>query len=223
MKKLLVLALTALTITALVGCGAKNEQDNNVESSNSNKNNIVEANESTSQNEMLFAKVKRVVGNEISVKLSDEEFDMEGGMELGAPLESYELDESQMAALEAGGTVDLGNGVMGTASIDQEASEDYDPSEGAVIADPAQGMEDGGAVADGGISFSYDGDLDGSSMFAETEFNGEDKDFIIPAGVEIFNMITGKLGNISDIKEGSIIFIGIDSKTNKVISIEILE
>lgn len=221
MKKLLVLTLTALTITALVGCSAKNEQSSNVESSNNNKNNVAESNETTSENQVYFAKVKNVVGNEISVKLSDEKLQMEEGMGGENPVQSFEVDASQMAILQNGGTVTLDDGgVMGQVSIDPDASENFEPSEGAVISEQAPGTEAGGAVADGGISFGSD--LDGSSMFSQMEFNGEDKDFIIPAGAEIFNMTTGKEGNVSDIKEGSILSIVIDSKTNKVTRIDIM-
>lgn len=201
MKKLLVLTLIALTITALVGCGAKN---NKVEEEN-NTPTLEEQSQITS----FLGKVEKVVGNEISMKLTDDNFQFMTGDENNSALESFELSDEQLKMLENGGTIELGDG-SGTVGMAIAGADTMEPID----------MESFEAEGDG-VQFvtSVEG---GINPFSEMEFNGEAKDLTIPAGVEIFNLTTGKEGKISDIKEGSVLSIIMDSKTNTVTRIEIM-
>lgn len=204
MKKLLVLTLTALTITILVGCGAKN---NNVQKEN-NEPMQQEQNESA----FLLGKVEKVVGNEISMKLTDDNFQGMTGRGNNSSLESFELTDEQQKILENGGTVELEGGSV-SIGVSTVGEDDIEP-----------GIESFESEADDTqftTSVEWETGSEGA-LFSEMEFNGEVKDLIIPAGVDIFNMTAGKQGKMSDIKEGSILSIVMDSKTNTVARIEII-
>lgn len=206
MKKLLVLTLTALTITSLVGCGAKN---NKVEEEN-NAPTLEEQSQITS----LLGKVEKVVGNEISMKLTDDNFQFMPGEGEDLALESFELSDEQLKILENGGSIELGDGSGVVGMVTSDSATTNEPIE----------MESFESEGDG-VQFvtSVDGDMEGGiNPFSEIEFNGEAKDLTISAGVEIFNITTGKEGKLSDIKEGSVLSIIMDSKTNTVTRVEII-
>lgn len=105
MKKILVLTLTVLTITVLVGCGAKN---NKVQEEKNDP-----TLEEQSENIVLLGKVEKVVGNEISMKLTDDNLQFVPGEGGNVELESFELSDEQLKALESGETIELGDGLGG--------------------------------------------------------------------------------------------------------------
>lgn len=204
MKKILVLTLTVLTITVLVGCGAKN---NKVQEEKNDP-----TLEEQSENIVLLGKVEKVVGNEISMKLTDDNLQFVPGEGGNVELESFELSDEQLKALESGETIELGDG-LGVVGMAIESGDSVD-----------EGLEMNsfdGEVTEfvTGIDAETGNEVD---PFSEIEFNGESKDLTIPAGVEIVNMVTGKEGKISDIKDGSVLSIIMDSKTNTVTRIEIM-
>lgn len=205
MKKLLVLSLTVLTLVSLVGCGEKKE---GVEY-NKEDSNIEQQVETT----LLFGKVEKVVGNEVSLKLSDDNILMPEDED--SDIESFHIDESQLQKLENGETLTLADGTVIT--MDGLPDEDVENGEGI----PAEGNFEQGQYnmyneANGNFEESQ------SNIYSELTFNGESKELIISAGVEIVNMTTGKLGKMSEIKEGSILSVVVDSKTNSVIKVEIM-
>lgn len=215
MKKLLVITLTALTLFTVVGCSSKNDT--------TGKNSEVSTNEQGKDTQIettsYFGKVENVVGNEVSIKLADNEFGIgvEGDGD-GSGLESFNLDAGQIAQLENGETVVFGDGsVVGSVAI---------AASGEAVLDESGSLGDGNGTQ-GDPNFSgeisiFGGDGSEASSLGELEFNGESKDVIIPAGVEIFNATNGKSGKISDIKQGSILTIIMDSKTNTVTRVDIV-
>lgn len=202
MKKLLVLSLTVLTLVALVGCGEKKES---AEIKNE-VSNIEQQVETTS----LFGKVDKVVGNEVSLKLSDDSSFMPE--EDGSESQAVQIDDSQLKQLENGETLTLADGTV----ITMEGLPDDDQMEGI----PA----DSDLVDDKSNTYNefQSADNSNSDKYSELTFTGEYKDLTISAGVEIVNMVTGKSGKMSDIKEGSILSVIVDSKTNAVIRVEIM-
>ncbi|WP_195988054.1 hypothetical protein [Clostridium sp. D53t1_180928_C8] len=204
MKKLLVVSLTVLALVALVGCGEKKEGiEEKKEASN-----IEQKVETTS----LFGKVEKVVGNEVKLKLSDDNILMPEDED--SDKNSFQIDESQLQQLEDGGTLTLSDGTVITK--DELSNDDVAQREGI----PAEGN-----VGEGQSNISNEAqgaDNSNSNIYSELTFNGESKDLTISAGVEIVNMKTGKTGKILEIKEGSILNVVVDSKTNAVIRVEIM-
>lgn len=201
MKKLLVLSLTVLTLVALVGCNAKDDKVEEKEDLSKVEQQV--------QTTYLFGKVQKIVGNEVSLKLSTDEFTGVEEDEDESSSSSFDLSESEMQKVANGGTVTLADGtvVQGVA---------MDPSE-----EPIEGEPGSFDTAAGG-EFINGEELNGVNPFSQAEFNGESKELIISAGVKIFNMTNGKEGKISDIKEGSILNVTVDSKTNAVIRVDIV-
>ena len=206
MKKLLILTLTVLTIVSMVGCGANNEktkekgQTAQIEQQTENKE--------QKNAEILLAKVTKTIGNEISVKLSADKFDLPEGQVVGGGTQNVELSDSQMEQLKDGKTIQLeGGGTMGVANGDPNVKlED----------DPGINVED---LKKEGITVDEKGNND---IFAAISFDAGAKDFTIPAGVKIFNATTGKDGKLSDIKEGRVVNISVDRNNNTVTRIDIL-
>ena len=211
MKKVLVLVLTALTITSLVGCGAKDKKDEgNKENSQIEQ---LEQQAENSKGELLLAKVTKVVGNEVSVNLTNSTIDdlpeVEGGVK---PIVEIELDATQEKALQAGETIQLENGTtMGAATVDSNYNPDEDPG---ISDEELQQMIEEGTASYG------DGDQN-ADPFEGITFDAGSKDFTISAGVKIYNVNTGKAGKLSDIKDGSVLSIIIDKDTNAVTEITI--
>lgn len=204
MKKLLVLSLTVLTLVALVGCGEKKESAE----IKKEVSNIEQQVETTS----LFGKVDKVVGNEVSLKLSDDSSFMPE--EDGSESQAVQIDDSQLKQLENGETLTLADGTVIT--MDGLSDDDVDQREG--IPADSDLVEDQSNI----YNESQSADNSNSDKYSELTFTGEYKDLIISAGVEIVNMVTGKSGKMSDIKEGSILSVIVDSKTNAVIRVEIM-
>lgn len=201
MKKLLVCTLAAFTIVALVGCNAKNDKSEEKEDLSKVEQQI--------QTTHLFGKVEKIVGNEVSLKLSTDEFGEmeEEGDESSSG--SFAVSESEMQQLENGETITLADGTVIQGGIAMNSSEEAiegDVGSGDMVQEEFIGGEE----------------LNGVNPFSQLEFNGESKDLIISAGVEIFNMTNGKDGKISDIKEGAILNVTVDSKTNVVTRVEIV-
>lgn len=63
---------------------------------------------------------------------------------------------------------------------------------------------------------------DKKSLASMLEYTGENKSFVIPAGVQLTNM-TGGSANISDLNKMNVLMITVNKKDNAVISCEILE
>ena len=63
---------------------------------------------------------------------------------------------------------------------------------------------------------------DKKSLASMLEYTGENKSFVIPAGVQLTNM-TGGSANISDLNKMNVLMIMVNKKDNAVISCEILE
>lgn len=204
MKKLLVLSLTVLTLVALVGCGEKKES---AEIKNE-VSNIEQQVETTS----LFGKVDKVVGNEVSLKLSDDSSFMPE--EDGSESQAVQIDDSQLKQLENGETLTLADGTVIT--MQGLPDDDVDQREG--IPADSDLVDDKSNI----YNESQSADNSNSDKYSELTFTGEYKDLTISAGVEIVNMVTGKSGKMSDIKEGSILSVIVDSKTNAVIRVEIM-
>lgn len=218
MKKLLVITLTTLALFTLTGCGAK--KDNSLSNNTGVSANGAEEDKNI-QTTAYFGKVEKVVGNEVSIKLSDNEFAMGDGSE-GSGNISFNLDASEISQLENGETVVFGDGTaVGAATITSGNEDGGDVFFEADSSEAVSGM----ASADGSLSegvFVVGENATGVDLFSEIEFNGEAKALIIPAGVEIFNATTGKSGKLSDIKQGSILTIMVDSKTNTVTRVDIM-
>lgn len=203
MKKSVVGVLSMVTILGLAGCQTENKSNNPVtEQSNTEEQTIIEG---ALQTTAYFGKVEKMVGNEITMKLSDDEFVVGEGSEQEF---SYELTEEDISKLESGGVVQLPDGsVMAQATVDS----DYDPD-----SDPGISMEQ---LVEEGFIEEGEGFLGDTS---ELTFNGETKSLIVPAGVSILNLMNGKLGTLSDIKEGSIISVIMDNETNTILSVDIM-
>lgn len=204
MKKLLVLSLTALTLVALVGCGQKKESTE----VKKEVSNIEQKVETTS----FFGKVERVIGNEVSLKLSnDSSFVTE---EDGSESQAIQVDDSQLNQLENGETLTLADGTVIT--MDGLSDDDIEQREG-FPADGSLGDDQSNTYNE-----SQGAENSNSNKYSELTFTGEYKDLTISAGVEIVNMVTGKPGKMLDIKEGSILSVIVDSKTNAVTRVEIM-
>lgn len=157
--------------------------------------------------ETVFGKVKNVVGNEVELELAKPPF------EIGTP-----GDDGSM-----GGITGSASGATSQQVIVNENR------------DSAQLSEDAGASAEGGndsVSFSvatedgvvqtFGGGENGEKM--ELEYTGESKSIIIPAGVEIVNMIGGET-TMDAVKKGSVLMLTVDesSGTPTATSILIME
>lgn len=200
MKKLLVCTLAAFTIVALVGCNAKNDKSEEKEELSKVEQQI--------ETTYLFGKVEKIVGNEVSLKLSTDEFIGMEEEEDESSSNSFAISESEIQQIENGGTLTLADGtvIQGIAMDPSEEAIEGDAGSGDMVQEEFIGGEE----------------LNGVNPFSQLEFNGESKDLIISAGVEIFNMTNGKEGKISDIKEGSILNVTVDSKTNVVTRVDIV-
>ncbi|MDY3361724.1 MAG: hypothetical protein SOY04_15240 [Clostridium celatum] len=199
MKKILVLLLTTLTVVVLVGCNAKNDKSEEKEELSKVEQQI--------ETTYIFGKVEKIVGNEVSLKLSTDEFIGIEENEEKSNSGSFAVSESEMQQLENGQTVTLADGtvIQGIAMDSSDEAIEGDVGSNDMVEE-----------------FIGDEELNGVNPFSQLEFNGESKDLIISAGVEIFNMTNGKEGKISDIKEGSILNITVDSKTNAVTRVDIV-
>ena len=217
MKKILVLALTALTITGLVGCGAKdskaegNKNNSQLEQQDSNTENNKQNDEKNDEEEILLAKVISIIGNEISVNLSNEKYELNDYQIESKNPKPIELDSSQQKIVDNGGMVKLDdNTIVGGTS----GAGEYDPDE-----DPGMSMEE---IEEYRIENGID-DESIENPLKDFSFDAGSKEFIIPAGAGIFNFTTNIEGKLSEIKEGSVLNIIIDKKTNTVIGIDILK
>ncbi|SCK04422.1 Uncharacterised protein [uncultured Clostridium sp.] len=199
MKKILVLLLTTLTVVVLVGCNAKNDKSEEKEELSKVEQQI--------ETTYIFGKVEKIVGNEVSLKLSTDEFIGIEENEEKSNSGSFAVSESEMQQLENGQTVTLADGTV---------------IQGIAMDSSDEAIEGDVGSKDMVEEFIGDEELNGVNPFSQLEFNGESKDLIISAGVEIFNMTNGKEGKISDIKEGSILNITVDSKTNAVTRVDIV-
>lgn len=210
MKKLLVLTLITITITGLVACGAndkkaeENKNNSQIEQQLGNKENKDE--------ETILAKVTKIVGNEISVNLSEDNFELEVGQAIQSDEMSYELDESQLKALENGEIIQMQDGSI-IANITSDPNTNLNENLG-ISDEELQKLIEVGEAADGT-------DEENGDIFDGISFNAGAKDFTISAGVKIVDTITGKDGKLIDIKEGSILNITIDKNTNTVTRIDI--
>ena len=152
-----------------------------------------------------MGKVEKMVGNEISLKLSNDNYTpLEDESEDEQALE-FTLDESQFSQLENGETFTLPNGV-----VIKGNSTEFSSSESS---DENLGVSEESMISQGGLNFD---------QFSQLTFNGETKDLVIPAGAKIFNGLTGEEALFSDIKKGSILSVTMNSENNTVISIDIL-
>lgn len=210
MKKLLVLTLITITITGLVACGAndkkaeENKNNSQIEQQLGNKENKDE--------ETILAKVTKIVGNEISVNLSEDNFELEVGQAIQSDEMSYELDESQLKALENGEIIQMQDGSI-IANITSDPNTNLNENLG-ISDEELQKLIEVGEAADGT-------DEENGDIFDGISFNAGAKDFAISAGVKIVDTIIGKDGKLIDIKEGSILNITIDKNTNTVTRIDI--
>lgn len=203
MKKTLELTVLALTMVSLVGCGAEGDKGNWAE--NKEEQPQIEEQEQQLQVTSYLGKVEKMVGNEISLKLSNDNYTpLEDESEDEEALE-FTLDESQFSQLENGETFTLPNGVVITGN-----STEFSSSESS---DENPGVSEESMISQGGLNFD---------QFSQLTFNGETKDLVIPAGVKIFNGLTGEEALFSDIKKGSILSVTMNSENNTVISIDIL-
>ena len=110
MKKTLELTVLALTMVSLVGCGAEGDKGNWAE--NKEEQPQIEEQEQQLQVTSYLGKVEKMVGNEISLKLSNDNYTpLEDESEDEEALE-FTLDESQFSQLENGETFTLPNGVV---------------------------------------------------------------------------------------------------------------
>lgn len=155
----------------------------------------------------LLGQVEKVVGNELNLKLSDDKMVIPEDSDEGADGQSYSLDEGQLGKLESGETLTMPDGTVITSDKDSNVSKDDKSTDG----DKTDSTK-GDTVKDKANFDSY----------TQLKFNGEYKDITISAGIEILNSVTGKKGKISDIKEGSIVTVTIDNKTNSVTKVNIV-
>ena len=203
MKKTLELTVLALTMVSLVGCGAEGDKGNWAE--NKEEQPQIEEQEQQLQVTSYLGKVEKMVGNEISLKLSNDNYTpLEDESEDEEALE-FTLDESQFSQLENGETFTLPNGV-----VIKGNSTEFSSSESS---DENPGVSEESMISQGGLNFD---------QFSRLTFNGETKDLVIPAGAKIFNGLTGEEALFSDIKKGSILSVTMNSENNTVISIDIL-
>lgn len=164
MKKFLVIALSALMITTVVGCSSK---DGEIKSEAGNG-----VEENVEYDKMKhFGKVKNVVGNEMELEIANMDV-------LGMP----------------------------------EGGEE--PAEGEST--PAATMTE---PMPAGSEEAVSGDANKEKM--DMEYTGEVENITIPGGVTIMDLRTGKEGKISDIKDGTVIFVY--TKSESISKIEILE
>ena len=203
MKKTLELTVLALTMVSLVGCGAEGDKGNWAE--NKEEQPQIEEQEQQLQVTSYLGKVEKMVGNEISLKLSNDNYTpLEDESEDEEALE-FTLDESQFSQLENGETFTLPNGV-----VIKGNSTEFSSSESS---DENLGVSEESMISQGGLNFD---------QFSQLTFNGETKDLVIPAGAKISNGLTGEEALFSDIKKGSILSVTMNSENNTVISIDIL-
>lgn len=227
LKKVLVLGVTALTTASLFGCQATTEkEEGNKETSqvetDGNKENSVtteqEVNQKNETEEVVLAKVTKSVGNELSVNISKEKYDLAEGETVMQGTVNIELTDSQKETLEKDGIVYLEDGsFMMSTNYDQEVPEGYSEDE-----DPGISDEEFQELVDQGLAFEGE-DETLEDIFGGFSFDEGAKDFIISAGAVIFDARTGKDGTLSDIKEGTVLNIKLDTNTDTVIRIDILE
>lgn len=216
MKRPIIIGLAALTLIGLVGCSEPNSTK--VESNNTQNTEDVSSNEAndTQEYKNYLGKVDSIVGNQVSIKLIDGDFELTD--EMKSALGIFELTEEQKKQLEAGETIELpGGGSMGMASVSGAAEQ----SEGSfAMAVPDSGMDEG-MIQEQEIEIGEDIKAKNEAIFNQIEFNGESKEFTIQAGVPIYNSLAGGEVKLSDIKKGSIVEFIIDEKTNAIISVDI--
>ncbi len=131
----------------------------------------------------IFGKVKNIVGNEIELELANPPFEM------GEP----------DAGTEEGASIAMTPAT--TVMVDEEALPEGADSDG-----------DGEitiSVADGDGSVNVvDGASGGNKM--ELNYTGETKSVIIPTGIDIMSVLTGKSAKLEDIKKGSVLLLTVD-------------
>ena len=223
MKRPIIIGLTILAVTGLVGCSSpdntkvKNNNSQNTEQESSNEQSSNKEQSSNNENSMedensYVGKVSDIIGNQVTIKLIDGDFELTD--EMKNALGIVELSEEQMKQLDSGETIQLPNGgVMGSATANGNIGNSDKEEDDAAIS-----IED---LEEEGIDVEEHIRSKNEALFNQIEFNGEGKDFTIPAGVPIHNGTTGKSGKLSDIKKGSVVDFVVDEKTNTVTRIEI--
>lgn len=136
----------------------------------------------------IFGKVKSIVGNEIELELAKPPFDM--GVPEG---EGGEMEPGTVTEAAKSITVTVAEGDM-----PEGAEGDGDTKEGNVI---------GYEGADGSVQIVGGG---GSENKMELEYTGETKNIIIPTGIDILSILTGKTAKLEDIKKGSVLMLSVD-------------
>lgn len=203
MKKTLELTVVALTMVSLVGCSTEGDKGNLVE--NKQEQTQIEEQEQQIQVISYLGAVEKMVGNEISLKLSSDDYTpLEDEDEEEEALE-FSLDESELSKIENGETITLPNGTVITGN-----SNGFSSSE---LSDENLEFSEESIISQEGFNFD---------QFSQLTFNGETKDLVIPAGVQIFNGLTGEEASFSDIKKGSILSVTMNGENNTVISVGIM-
>lgn len=136
----------------------------------------------------IFGKVKSIVGNEIELEMAEPPFD------IGAP-SGEEGDEMPGTALQPAQSV--------TVTVDEKDMPEGAESGDGTKEDVVMGYEgsDGSVVIAGGA---------GSENKMELKYTGETKNVIIPTGIDIMSVLTGKTAKLEDIKKGSVLMLLVD-------------
>lgn len=202
MKRPIILGITTLALIGLVGCSSSN--NTKVESDTNQNIQIESSSEQTSNSISYLGKVSNIVGNQVTVKLIDGEFELTE--EMKSAMGIFEFTEEQQKQLDRGEVVRFPNGDFAMKAVEAK--------EGELDNDPGLSIEDLEAQ---GIDVAAEEAAERAkkqSIVNKMEFNGESKDFTLQAGVEIHNDLVGYDAKISDIKKGSIIEITTDDKNN---------
>lgn len=219
MKKIIIALTLVTSISILAGCSANNKTPNNSNNqeqvNNQEQTNNQEQNVQSPITVATIGKVDKIIGNEISIKLLADNFELTD--EMKEALGIVELSQQDKDRLNAGETIELpGGSIMGVADPDGNGDEpggnDASGEDPAIEAPGQDDVSEQDAINDYEAAEKAKKEI----IFNKMEFSGESKDFTIKAGVTIINAITGKEASLSDIKKGSIVRVELDDKGSVV-------